>query len=372
MALYLNSIPPNNTFTYYSRMKSTRKITLLLACLFASALLLMDTGCTSTATLTVLEPGHITLPQDINKFALVNRYRPAKGGSSVWNVLEGIFTGENIGQDRRGAETSLYGLQDALRNSPRFEFTMPNLELRGGGVGNNFPDPLSTQEVQQICRDAGTQALITIESFDSDSRLDYSIETEEKKTKNEKTYIDTTHVAIATVNVTVGWRMYDGKTGNLLDQFRMVEEAQFDAEGRTPNQAHRNLPNQEYVSNDMGARTGMRYSRRISPTWVNVSRNYYSKGSDKLKWARNLARADDWSGAADLWQQEANSAETKVKKRATYNMALAREIEGDLDGAMEWSQKAMRLGVGQADEYYRKLARRQQDQMRLEQQMGGK
>lgn len=352
-------------------MKSTQKtITLLTFILLAASSLFYS--CTSTASLTVLEPAHINLPSDLDKFVLVNRYRPNKGGQGIWNVLEGIFTGENIGQDRRGAETSLYGLQDALRNSPRYVFTMSNTELRGGAVGGGFPTPLPQSEVLRLCQQHASDALITIESFDSDSHLDYRFTTRERKTKDDRTYIDTTHIAVATVRVNVGWRMYDGQTGDLLDEYMMVQEAQFEGDGRTPALAKRNLPNQEFVSSDMGARTGTAYSRRISPTWVRVSRTYYTKGSDKLKWARNLARTDDWSGAADLWQSETESPERKVKKRATFNMALAREIEGDLEGAIEWARKASQLGVGQANAYYRQLARRQQDQIRLEQQMNGK
>jgi len=53
-----------------------------------------------------------------------------------------------------------------------------------------------------------------------------------------------------------------------------------------------------------------------------------------------MARTGNWDGAAKLWQESTNSSSRKAAGRACYNMAISSEINGDLNGAIQWAQKA--------------------------------
>ena len=53
-----------------------------------------------------------------------------------------------------------------------------------------------------------------------------------------------------------------------------------------------------------------------------------------------MAQAGDWDAAAKLWNEAANSSSRKVAGRACYNMAIISEINGDLNGALQWAKKA--------------------------------
>lgn len=53
-----------------------------------------------------------------------------------------------------------------------------------------------------------------------------------------------------------------------------------------------------------------------------------------------MAQTGNWDGAAKIWQQETTNADGKLAGRASYNMAIISEINGDLDGAIQWAQKA--------------------------------
>ena len=79
---------------------------LSLIALFAIAILLGQGCATSNISLEVPKPADISLPPEIETIALVNRFKPEKGKGFL-NVLEGALSGENIGQDRNGAEASL-------------------------------------------------------------------------------------------------------------------------------------------------------------------------------------------------------------------------------------------------------------------------
>lgn len=337
----------------------------------ALALLLLAAGCaTSSISIQVLVPADIMVPQDIKMLALVNRYRPEKK-EGVLNVLEGAVTGEGIGQDRRSAEAALDGLTTALAGSPRFTITRPAVELRGTGRGD-FPDPLQVTEVQEICRKASAQSLVTIEAFDSDQSVACTTQVRERKNKAGETEKYTVFCATKKINVTVGWRMYNATNGALIDQFRMVEQVGFNAEGPTEQQAISNLPQGESVTRRIGEVTGAAYSARISPTWMWVSRSYYKAGNDLLKRGKQKVKFNDWEGAEKLWTHSLDDAKPRNVGRAMYNLALAEEMKGELETAAE---KAKQAGTKYQDKkalnYFNILQGRIQDQKRLEEQMKG-
>lgn len=345
-----------------------RKSLLNLSVIAALTAIFVISGCTSSIRLNVLQPADITLPSEINTMVLANRYKPAKG-QGFWNVLEGAITGEWIGTDKRGAESSLTGLTMAAAQSPRFTLKRSTVELRGSGVAA-FPEPLNPQEVAALCEPFNAEALVTIEAFDSDGNIKKGTYNKEVKNKEGVKQNVLMHTIQNNIRVNVGWRLYH-RDGTLLDEFRMIEEITFDGEGRSEAEAERNLPSRERMVQDIGAITGDKYWHRISPMYVWVNRTYYSGGNDALKEAKRRVKVNDFSMAEKFWEKGLEDPKLKKAGRAAYNMAVAQEIKGDLQGAIEWTQKAYtEYNNKNALQYQRILERRQYDLQRLEQQMG--
>jgi hypothetical protein len=332
---------------------------------------LLSQGCaTAGINIQVLVPAQISVPADIQMLALVNRYRPEKGQGAL-NVIEGALTGENIGQDRRSAEAALGGLTNALAGSPRFTITRPAIELKGTGRGD-FPDPLPLAEVSDICAKSNAQALVTIEAFDSDQNIQTNPVQRERKTKEGNVEKYTVWQAQKSINVTVGWRMYEAKSGALVDEFRMYETVRFSAEGNTQSLATNNLPQGEAVTQEIGRVTGSKYSQRISPTWLWVNRMYYKTGNDQLKAGKRCVKFKDWEGAETQWQNALADPKLKNQGRAMYNLAFAAEMRGDLDEALKNANEAgQKYQNRKALDYSYTLRQRIADQQRLEQQMEG-
>lgn len=337
---------------------------------FAS-LAIIFTGCgTSSISLNVMRPADINVSQDIQRLGLVNRYQPEKGGDKFLNILEGFLSGEGIGQDRRGAQSSLQGLANVLVNSPRFQTSWAPDNLGGSGTGV-FPPPLTKKEVQALCGTMKVDALVTIEAFDSDSRINYNTY-KTKETRNKQTVEVVKHRAIATLNVTVGWRMYDGRSGTLIDEYRMNQSINFQGRGNNPTEARNNLPQKEFILRDMGAKTGDRYAKRISPAPIRVRRLWFTKakGNQDMKVARDLMRAGNWSRARDYYTQALQDPNRKVKGRAAYNLAIVAEVYGELADAINWTDEAIEYGENKAISYRRILENRIVDEQRLDEQLG--
>jgi len=335
---------------------------------FTLALALGLGSCTRTVRLQVMRPADIDVPKDIQAIATANRYKPDKP-NRVWNVLEGLVSGEGIGQDRRGAEACLEGLSNVLMVSPRFKFAQLAIDLRGSGT-QNFPDPLPADEVKRLCELAKSDALVTIEAFDSDSKLDYG--TRVKKEKVNDVMSDVTYQTVnAGIRVTVGWRMYRASDGAIVDQFRMIETINFNQEGRSRQEAESRLPNRDAMTRDIGRIVGDKYATRISPAIFWVNRDYFgkAKGAPEMKDAKKSAIINDWTNAAKIWSIVSENPNPKTASKAMYNMAVASEVLGDLNNAIMWTEKAYKMGLRRSLQYNGILRQRLIDQERLNNQL---
>ena len=88
----------------------------------------------------------------------------------------------------------------------------------------------------------------------------------------------------------------------------------------------------EYLAKSFGS--------KLFPNWIPVERIYYkSKNPDMIK-AEEFAIKNDWLKAAEIWKQKVKSKNSRLKAKACYNMALAAEMEGKPDLAIEWLAKS--------------------------------
>jgi hypothetical protein len=157
-----------------------------------------------------------------------------------------------------------------------------------------------------------------------------------------------------------------------VDEYRMFQTVNFGAEGNTEALAITNLPQGEAVTREIGRVTGDLYSQRISPTWLWVSRMYYKKGNDNLKLGRQQVKFNDWKGAEEYWTRALDDPKVKNQGRAMYNLALASEMNGELEVASEKAKEAgTKYQNRKALEYRYILEQRIRDQERLEEQMKG-
>ncbi|MCB0572810.1 MAG: hypothetical protein KDC66_23740 [Phaeodactylibacter sp.] len=332
-------------------------------------------SCTSSTQLQVLQPAQVVLPDHVEVIVTADRSKPAKG---FINVVEGLFTGEDIGQDRRGRIRALDGLTSTLTRTPRYSVKTSGIEMTGSSTGNSIEPPLPWDDVERICKQFGADALLTIEMYDSDNFITTGSRTEKKKDKDGKQYTEKYYVADMRTQVRIGWRVYDPKDHRILDEYTTMDDASSDARGNTEDAARRNLPAREGITQTVSQAAGELYGMRIAPVWINVTRNWYTKGKGSSKAdmerAARLARAGNWEQATDIWNGLVNgAADEKTRGRAAYNMAVAYERAGKLSLALEWAQAAYTdYGNKNARSYIDNLRLRIYEQQRVEEQMKGR
>jgi len=353
----------------HSIKKCTMKINFKIFLLLIS---LVSASCMHSVRIQVLKPSEITIDPQIKTIVLVNRYKPDH--QNAWlNVIEGLFTGEFMFTDRKGAENALEGLRSELANSPRYKLVLANKYLEGNGSGF-FPDPLNTTIINQLCSQFNADAVLAIEVFDSDIAL-ASKPMQRKKNINKKEVIQTYFLASENVKITMGWRIYQGGNGAILDQHQMFNQMQFTAEGPTDLGAKSALLNPEQAVMKTAFVGGQVYSNRIAARWTYIDRSFYSKAKkeNRMKQATRLADDNQWEKAAGIWKELATSQDEKIAGRATYNLAVASEVLDKHELALDWAKRsAYQFHNPLARDYIAKLQGRMEEINRLDIQMDKK
>ena len=350
-------------------MKTITKINLFFCAIGIIALMLFGScSATSSISMEVLQPAQINLPSHIKKVAVLNRSLPAKG-EGFMNFLEGFFTGEVIRGDREGSDKCINGVVNKLNASPRLGAILVGAHTFKGTGTREFPNPLDWNEVDKVCKLYNTDAIVILETFDSDIYFNQGKSSHVEK-KNNKDTVIIDYKANLKLNVNSGWRIYDNFNKKIVDENSFTDNKGWDVTGRTPGDALSKLPNKRDAVNTSGYFSGEQMAIRISPNWTRVYRNYYKKGHDDFKITKKMVRANNWDAAVIIWQKLVQNPDKEVAGRAAYNMALASEFKGNLPLALEWANKSLKTyGNRKASGYINTINRRIQDQEKLNDQM---
>lgn len=320
---------------------------LLLSLLFI--LLFFSCSKKGTITLTIQEPPQIKLSENIKKITIINRTIPAEE-TKVIDELEKVLTLEGVNLDKEASNTAIQVLKDELTNLNKYTEVKisEKQEFKTINAGT-LPTVLSKEQVLKYCKEHKTDALISLELLDTDTKLQLKV---------NQTTINTglgnipaiEHIATLNTNVELGWRIYDPHSMNyLVNENRLNRNMSFTSKGINPLNAVQALTNRKQAVNTIAQNSAKEYVEMMVPYWIKVTRPYYVKGSNNLKIACRRAQAGNWDGAGELWKKDSENSKAKIAGRAAYNYAIYQEILGNLDEAIRWSQKAY-------EDYNEKLA----------------
>ena len=341
---------------------------ILAAALFATA-------CMPKTNMRVLEPASVDVPADIQVVGVIDRSSARNAGETVLGALEGVLTGESLGADTQGRQAALEAAIRVLEESPRFEVVRIS-DRQGRGNSSLFDRELTHRDVARLCREAGCDALLALEAFDSDSRIQVNGVTVNALTnpdllKRQVADLDVSDVrATSDTSVMTSWRMYDADQDRIVDELRDRERT-FNWQGSGALvDVRRAMPSAGDAVARAGSGVGADYAARIAPSWQWLTRRYYGGGDPKLRDAKRYVKAGDWQGAMRIWESLENHPKPKVRGKASYNLALANEVEGDLDAALEHARAAgVAMSNGRTRDYVFTLEQRKRDEVRLARQM---
>ena len=347
----------------YLVFKSFNKIILCFTCLFCSC-----SGLTRI-NVSILEPCAVSFDPSVGTAVLLNR---AIAGPDKQSKIEAILTGEGHFQDKQGRQQVLAGLYSSMLNSPRIKCILTDLEYPGNGTGTMFPPALGWDTIAKLCAKNNAQALIALETYDSDCFITHE---NGQVTVNNQFGIPIPNVHLFVtqrINVKLGFRIYDLKSRTILDQYTYGYHRTFNSEASSIGEIMNGVLNRQEAINKTCYDAGIYLSKRITPAWFNESRAMYVKrGSSFMARGGRQAMVGNWKEAMENWKQVlATNPKRKLAGRASYNLALAYEMSGDLNAAQDWISKSYGDYNNKRALYYQNtINRRFAENSRLDQQM---
>jgi hypothetical protein len=301
------------------------------------SVLLFSCASTNMMSLSVQQPAPVSIPPDVKTAGVIDRTR-VLNENKIIDALHNVISLETDDLKKAGAQASVSGLTDELRKNEHFTNvkTLDAEDMRTFGVGV-LPSPLSWDSVDRICRENNTDVLFSLELFDTESKVSYA-------SNNVNTGIGNLsaleHYVNMTTQVKTGWRIYDPASRTILDEYLLSRDMVLSGKGINPVTAASSLLGKKEAVKNVSLKNGQAYAWRIIPNWIRVSREYFVRGNDNFKIAQRKAQSGNWDDAGRIWLEQTKSPDRTVAGRACYNMAISREINGDLDGAIRWAQKA--------------------------------
>ena len=101
------------------------------------------------------------------------------------------------------------------------------------------------------------------------------------------------------------------------------------------------LPDRNDALVDGALNIGHKTVNRFIPYWDKVDRYFFNPGNKLMKQGMDSVYVKSWKSAISLWETEYNKTKTaKLKAQAANNIAIAYEITGDLDKALNYATQA--------------------------------
>lgn len=303
------------------------------------SIMLLVSCKTNELYINVMQPAPVTMPAAIKKVGIINRSIPTDETKLI-DALDRVLSLEGADLDRDGGWESIGGLAEELSNNDRFSEVklLNNIDFRASRIGV-LPPALAGRLVDSICSVTGTDALFSLERFDTDTKVSYSTPGGKIDSPLGNIPVLGLQVSMETI-IKSGWRIYAPSGPGILDEFSFAESLVFTAKGLNLLVAAAALKDRKNAIREVSRNAGHTYAIRILPYRLSVTRDYFVKGTDNFKIARRKAQTGKWDEAGRLWELETTNPKLKIAGRACYNMAIINEINGALDDALGWAQKA--------------------------------
>jgi len=324
-------------------------------------LMLLTASCTTSyhaITIETAQPSQALLPEDITSLTLMNRsisdeFRDFNKDSLQRYFYARNFTVNAVVLDSMAADTTLKVLGDLLFESGRYDVVIP--KDRNFARDLKFfrvPEELDWNEVRQICNEFQTDALLVMERYYNKLMTRY---TRHPATPEYEEYvsaaIDSKYDAVV--------KIYDPEKEKIVRQILVTDTISwYDADLTTRN-LFTKLPLIKECLIQTGTQVALDLDSKLSPVWLRDKRGYFLFEKEDINRIDRWIEQNDWQSAYNFWLPYTRSEKKSVRSPAQYNMALACEMLGKIEEAIDWANQSYYTKyMGQTERYLYTLGKR--------------
>lgn len=291
-------------------------------------------GCKSYEyfTIDVLEPAEIFLPENIQRILITHNALPdsLKPVGTRFTIF-GKTLRDTVFRDSLLANTSIKTLLEMTSQNDKIKF-VPN-----DSAGFGFPDsPGDYNEshlvkIREKCDNTDADAFLILTSISKE--IVYDI------------YYGDFGNTFGEFQVTFSsrWLLIDPYNSKLIDS-KIIKDTLYLLVNKPfdRSEADNYIKSVELLS-EAAELAGLKYGAYISPHYAQTERMIFISGSKAINKGYAQASAGNWIDAAYLWREALTVQDDKVRAKASFNLALASEMEGLLEPALGWAKESYRF-----------------------------
>ena len=339
-------------FLYHFIKKRSSSI---LVILIASQLLSLS-SCSSIKNISIqvaVKPEY-PISEDVQSLAILNRSLTRRFSDLKADSLEKILIAnkmmmDSLFRDSIASDTAIQVAAQALFGSGRFDVVVPEARNIIRTDNNGIVNPLDTAFINEICRDFKVDAVLILENFAERLESKYTL-----NTKNGVFYENNEYSAATDVVYVSDWRLYRRNNFKPVIRFQVADTIFWRHYSYSLEDLYSQMPRIKEALVGGGIEAGLKLTKYISPKWVNQTRYYFVTGKDEIDAAIPLIKNNKWEEAAAVWMRYATVDSKAVRSKVEYNLALAAEMVGKIDMAIEWGLKSFKTRYSRAAEAYLK------------------
>jgi hypothetical protein len=316
------------------------------------------TSCLSTGKISVqvAVPPKLTVPNEIQSLVLMNRSMTSEFSDYNADSLEALLIGkklalDDIFLDSIAADTTLKVLGNTLFQSGRFDVVIP-LKRNITNVNSSFKDPspsLTLKQVKQLCTEFDSDALLMLENFSEKVNTVF-------KLNAGSMYTDAGLVNMSTAFVQVvyhsNWKLYQPQDQLKMAKFEVQDTIFWERSGASLQETYEKLPMIKEALIGGGIENAKSLAEYISPGWKEEVRSYFITKNDGADNAISYLRKNDWKEAENTWKKYSSSTSASFRSKIEFNLALAAEMNGKPEEAIEWAKKSLKSSYSKMAENY--------------------
>lgn len=285
---------------------------------FLFLILLGATSCTITDRLTsiqieLLQPVAFVIPENVKTVAVFNRDLQKNTSQSLYNFGKGNLPGDSTLNQFDLSSHCIDGLTAFLEQEAYFQnvkdFSAP------GQLNKVSDEPDLMYRSSYLFDITRADALIFLDFFQFENEVSI--------------FFDGTYRTRAALSWTI---IYNDDTPstiyNQIDTLFLNKSHYQDIQQKTPNR--------KVIYQDAASYLGKSFGTKLIPSWKINDRFYYQSRNPEMVQAEKYLKNHNCLKAGEIWNKLSKNKNPEIAAKASYNLALACEMEGKYDLAMDW------------------------------------
>ena len=302
-------------------------------------------------------PPRHPVPPEIQSLAILNRSITSNFTDLQRDSLEKILVKKELNLDTImldsvAADTAIQVAAKALFESDRFDVVVPKQRDVKRGDKGRLLAPLDSNFIEGIRKDFNVNAVLVLESFSEKVITD--LESRRYLVGFEGAGFVNAYRATINVAYNLQWRLYKPGINPPIVRYNTKDTIFWNSFDYSLKGTYDKLPSLKETLIQGGVAAGIEMADYISPEWNNAIRRYFKTGNKEADAAIPLAKSNKWEEAAGIWNKFADTPSANLRSKVEYNLALAAEMTGNLDSAIEWATKSYKTRYSYKIESYLK------------------